>query len=90
MLLHPVGAKGRMKIAAIVVLQLQLLAPLVLVQRNQHVTQLVLRGIDVDVGIRLELPIRGNALQKPRLRKIPFHRQRDTAVGQFLAFARPE
>src|SRR3546814_5908519 len=64
-LAHVVGAEDAVQVAAVVVLQLELLAGLVLVHRHQHVAKLVLGGVDVDERMRLELAIRTDALEQP-------------------------
>ncbi len=86
-LLHVVRTKGGMQVGAVVVMQLEFLALLVLVQRHQHVTQLVLGRVDIDVGLGLELAVGADALQRELLVDVPVHRQRGTGMLQVLAFA---
>ncbi|MNU96222.1 hypothetical protein D3C71_862520 [compost metagenome] len=68
-------------------MQLEFLALLVLVNRNQHIAQLVLGRIDIDVRLGFELAIGADALQRPLLVDVPIHRQRRTGVLQILALA---
>src|SRR3546814_17374290 len=70
------GAEDAVQVAAVVVLQLELLAGLVLVHRHQPVAKLVLGSIDVDERMRLELAIRTDALEQPLAVDVPLPRPR--------------
>ena len=89
-LVEVVEAEHGVQAPAVVEQELEFLGQLVLVHAHEHVAELPLAGVDVDVVVHVEVAIAGDGLEAPVVGHVPADGERDAAVVEVLSLVAGE